>query len=113
MGAHLFFELGRSTLLSATVLSGLVLTATGTRAEISTGQAGNNGQLPLPTGQYVTPTLPTGAKIQFLNPGLADFPSHVVGDAVKTAVSPDGTTLLVLTSGNRGRFPGVQAGVAA
>ena len=99
MGAHSFFRLGRSTLLGATVLSGLVLTATGTRAEISTGQAGNNGQLPLPTGQYVTPTLPTGAKIQFLNPGLADFPSHVVGDAVKTAVSPDGTTLLVLTSG--------------
>ncbi len=49
--------------------------------------------------QRLTPTLPTGSKIQFLNPGLTDFPSHVVGDAVKTAVSPDGNTLLVLTSG--------------
>ena len=37
--------------------------------------------------------------MQFLNPGLTNYPTHVVGDAVKTAVSPDGNTLLVLTSG--------------
>jgi len=99
MGANPSFKLFRSVLLGATVLSGLALAAAQSHAEVSPGQTGNNGQLPLPTGQYVTPTLATGAKIQFLNPGLTDFPSHVVGDAVKTAISPDGNTLLVMTSG--------------
>jgi DNA-binding beta-propeller fold protein YncE len=99
MRARPSFKLLRPALFSATILSGLTLAAPQVRAEVGPGQAGNNGQLPLPTGQYVTPTLPTGSKIQLLNPGLADFPSHVAGDAVKAAVSPDGNTLLVLTSG--------------
>jgi YVTN family beta-propeller protein len=34
-----------------------------------------------------------------LNPGLPDNPGYVVGQAVTTALSPDGKTLLVLTSG--------------
>ena len=96
---HPALRLLRLTLLSATILSGLLVPAGAARAQGSTGQASNNGQLPLPSGQFVTPTLATGATLQFLNPGLPNYPTHVVGDAVRTALSPDGATLLVLTSG--------------
>ena len=41
----------------------------------------------------------TGLNLISLNPGLADYPDFTAGQAVTTAVSPDGATLLVLTSG--------------
>lgn len=53
----------------------------------------------MPSGQLITPLAPAGAKFSRLNPGLKDFPDYTVGQAVKTAISPDGNTLLVLTSG--------------
>ncbi len=53
----------------------------------------------IPTGQTITPTLAPNAIFQPLNPGLATSPSYTVGQAVSTAVSPDGKTLLILTSG--------------
>src|SRR5579862_1936427 len=53
----------------------------------------------LPTGQTITPEAATGAHFQNLNPGLAAFPDHLAGQAVTTAVSHDGKTLLILTSG--------------
>ncbi len=53
----------------------------------------------VPSGQTITPLAPKGAVFSRLNPGLADFPSYTAGQAVKTVISPDGKTLLVLTSG--------------
>ncbi len=53
----------------------------------------------LPTGMTITPMEAQGSFYTPLNPGLADFPSYVAGQPVTTAVSPDGATLLVLTSG--------------
>jgi YVTN family beta-propeller protein len=53
----------------------------------------------MPSGQVITPLAPVGAVFSRLNPGLKDFPSYTVGQAVKTVTSPDGATLLVLTSG--------------
>jgi YVTN family beta-propeller protein len=53
----------------------------------------------LPTGQLITPLVPKGARFQPLNPNLADNPGYTVGQAVTTAISPDGKTLLILTSG--------------
>src|ERR1035441_2978055 len=52
-----------------------------------------------PSGQVITPLAPMGAVYSRLNPGLKDFPSYTVGQAVKTAISANGHTLLVLTSG--------------
>jgi DNA-binding beta-propeller fold protein YncE len=52
-----------------------------------------------PSGQVITPTVAPGSVFGPLNPGLADNPSYVAGQAVTTAVSPDGKSLLVLTSG--------------
>jgi len=53
----------------------------------------------MPSGQIITPLAPPGAVFSKLNPGLKDFPGYTVGQAVKSAMSPDGNTLLVLTSG--------------
>ena len=51
------------------------------------------------SGQQITPTAPKGAKFEPLNPGLLDKPEYLAGQAVTSVVSPDGKTLLVLTSG--------------
>ncbi len=51
------------------------------------------------SGQLITPTAPAGAAFVPLNPGLADNPQYLAGQAVTSLVSPDGKTLLVLTSG--------------
>jgi YVTN family beta-propeller protein len=53
----------------------------------------------MPSGQLITPLAASGATFSKLNPGLKDFHGYTVGQAVKTALSPDGNTLLVLTSG--------------
>jgi YVTN family beta-propeller protein len=50
-------------------------------------------------GTQITPLAPAGATFVGLNPGLADQPGWLAGQAVSTAVSPDRKTLLVLTSG--------------
>lgn len=51
------------------------------------------------TGQLITPTAPTGARFEPLNPGLTNYPDYVAGQAVSTVESPDHNTLLILTSG--------------
>ena len=53
----------------------------------------------LPTGMTITPMAAQGSFYTPLNPGLEDFPEYVAGQPVTTAMSPDGATLLVLTSG--------------
>jgi len=63
------------------------------------GNAGAQQSELLPTGQRITPEAAAGAQFQNLNPGLAAFPDHLAGQAVTTAVSHDGKTLLILTSG--------------
>ncbi|MGC2660602.1 MAG: hypothetical protein WA324_21815 [Bryobacteraceae bacterium] len=49
--------------------------------------------------QKLTPLAPKGARFESLNPGLPDFPNYLAGQAVTTVVSPDKSTLLILTSG--------------
>jgi YVTN family beta-propeller protein len=53
----------------------------------------------LHTGMRITPTAAPGALFQSLNPNLPGLPDFVAGQAVSTALSPDGKTLLILTSG--------------
>ncbi|MEO8812801.1 MAG: hypothetical protein ABI376_07820, partial [Caulobacteraceae bacterium] len=53
----------------------------------------------LPTGQAITPTAAAGAVFQPLNPDLRSDPGYTVGQASAMALSPDGRTLLILTSG--------------
>jgi len=55
---------------------------------------------PLPTGKSITPEAAQGSIFQPLNPGLAaPFANFIADHAVTTATSPDGNTLLILTSG--------------
>jgi YVTN family beta-propeller protein len=73
---------------------------------LSVASASAVAQEALPDGQSITPTAAPGAIFTSLNPGLADYPKFTAGQAVTTVVSPDGTTLLVLTSGyNRNNDP--------
>ncbi|GAC1311283.1 MAG: alkaline phosphatase family protein [Vulcanimicrobiaceae bacterium] len=54
----------------------------------------------IPTGQAITPTAAPGALFERLaNPQLRPDGNADADDAVATALSPDGTTLVVLTSG--------------
>jgi hypothetical protein len=59
-----------------------------------------------PTNQTLTPTATPGAIFQPLNPGLASAPGLAVGQASAVALSPDGRTLLILTSGYNRMFGG-------
>ena len=53
----------------------------------------------LPTGATITPDAAPGSVFQPLAVALPDYPNFVATGAVTTAVSPDGKTLLILTSG--------------
>jgi len=60
-----------------------------------------------PTGQTITPGAAPGSLFQPLNPDLAGNPAYTAGQASALALSPDGRTLLILTSGfNRVAGPG-------
>jgi len=56
-------------------------------------------QTPLPNGQFLTPMAAAGAHLEALNPHLAVQSEYTADGAVTTRLSPDGRTLLVLTSG--------------
>jgi DNA-binding beta-propeller fold protein YncE len=80
------------------VLAALALTAV--PCADAAGPAPSRARPPMaPSGIRLTPTAAAGATFVRLNPGLRDFPGYVAGQAVTTAISPDGKTLLVLTSG--------------
>ncbi len=83
----------RKCLLSATILAGL------SAASALAQTPSPIGQTIVPSGQMISPMAASGSVFQDLNPGLADMPNFRAGQAIKTAVSPDGGTLLVLTSG--------------
>jgi DNA-binding beta-propeller fold protein YncE len=53
----------------------------------------------IPTGMKITPTAAPGAVFQKLNPDLPNRPDFTVDHAVDMVASPDGKTLLILTSG--------------
>ena len=50
-------------------------------------------------GQQITPLAPYDSTFEPLVPKLAQYPSWQAGHAVSSATSPDGKTLLILTSG--------------
>jgi hypothetical protein len=58
----------------------------------------------LATGQFVTPTVGRGAIQQPLNPRLPGYPDFVAGEAVRSQLSPDGTTLAVLCAGQNSLY---------
>src|SRR5579862_413148 len=66
-------------------------------------QAPVGGNL-LPDGFYITPTAAPGSIFQWLPTGLRPDGSADANGAVNTALSPDGTALLILTTGYNTNF---------
>ena len=56
-------------------------------------------RIQITTGAYITPTAAPGSSYRLLTAPLPGYPNYVVDHAESSAVSPDGTTMLVLTSG--------------
>jgi len=73
-------------------------------------------QVILPTGATITPTAAPGSVFVPLTTSLQDVPVFTPDGAETTAISPDGKTLLILTSGYNlnegpsGNFPGADSG---
>src|SRR5262245_46749866 len=65
---------------------------------------GQHSIVRLPSGQYVTPTVMEDSIQQYLNPGLPAYPDFVAGEAVRSQLSPDGTTLAVMTAGQNSLY---------
>ena len=87
-------------LLKVAILASAVQIAAQAHAE----DEGNRGRpqpqpVPLATGQFITPTAMRGAVQQFLKPGLPAYPNFIAGEAVKSQLSPDGTTLAIICAG--------------
>src|SRR6201981_2490381 len=68
-------------------------------AGFANAQDDDDKKSPTPPGLYITPTALANAVQQTLNPGLANYPNFVAGQAVKALVSPDGKALAILTAG--------------
>ncbi len=82
-----------------TFLRGASLAAAFTVATI-TGCSGAYAQSDvLPTGATITPNAAPGSFFQPLKVALPDYPNYSPDSAESTEVSPDGKTLLILTSG--------------
>lgn len=93
-------ELARAVSIAA--LLGTAIAAAFTHATaaapVRPGHAILQGEI-LPTGKRITPEAAPGTVFQSLNPGLSNRPDFLANHAVDTAISPDGKTLLILTSG--------------
>ncbi|HXY24447.1 MAG TPA: beta-propeller fold lactonase family protein [Candidatus Acidoferrum sp.] len=63
------------------------------------GTRGAYAQTVLPTGATITPNAARGSVFQRLTVALPGFPNYTPDGAETTAISPDGKTLLILTSG--------------
>ena len=91
--------------LSLIAVSALALSSAGLgaraadRAPHGAGSAATIDGTLVPTGKRITPEAMPGSSFGTLNPNLADLPDFTAGQASALALSPDGKTLLVLTSG--------------
>jgi DNA-binding beta-propeller fold protein YncE len=97
---HLWKRLGNQPLFSSMWL--LALAAIGCMALSTNSVAAATPEFraaQIPTGKTITPTAATGAIFQDLNPSHPSAPELRAGQAVAIAVSPDGRTLAIQTSG--------------
>ncbi|MEO6147743.1 MAG: hypothetical protein ABIT70_12000, partial [Sulfuriferula sp.] len=95
---HTFFRPQPGTLLSALIVALFTLGGGGISA-VSAALVIHTDGTQLPTGARITPKAAPGARFERMNPDLPTLPNFQVGQAVSTDLSPDGNTLLILTSG--------------
>jgi DNA-binding beta-propeller fold protein YncE len=98
---------------SVASLTALIMTS-GLLAGACAARAAGSHQPPIaPSGIRITPMAAAGAHFSHLNPDLRGFPGYLAGQAVTTVTSPDGKTLLILTSGFNRLFDRTGAKIAA
>ena len=85
--------------LGCSVAAAALLLSVGSALAFDQSDRGQSSQTLLPTGQTITPTAAPKSVLQQLLPQLADAPNVKAGYADSEALSPDGKTLLVLTTG--------------
>jgi len=92
-------------LLNLLLAASLSLTTGAVSAQTTkpVGDLGSGSTL-LPTGKVITPTAAPGSTFSPLSTGLRPDGNADAAEAVKTVLSPDGKTLLVLTSGYNQNF---------
>ena len=89
--------------LITSVALGAMALPVNARTTKSVGNIGNGAAL-LPTGQTITPSAAPGSSFDRLSTGLRQDGSADAAEAVTTTLSPNGKTLLVLTSGYNQNF---------
>ena len=103
----------RNFVLASIAVALTAATLTAARAAENNESERTVSATPIGTGQSVTPTASPGSTLRLLNPGLTPLPGvqllpgqdvtqYLAGQPETTALSPDGNTLLVLTSGYNG-----------
>ena len=104
---HKSFKQGGYFLLSLLIAVGIIVVSIQSISARITSPVGNlpdKGAL-LPTGQVITPAAVPGSTFSLLPTGRRpETGGAEAGQAVTTALSPDGKTLLVLTSGYNKNF---------
>lgn len=90
-------------LVLAAGFAGLASGSTAAAPSSQNEPAATKGDL-TPTGQRITPRAMPGATFVALNPNLPELPDFTAGQAASLALSPDGKTLLILTSGFNRNF---------
>lgn len=90
----------RFSRVAAVVVGGMAFTfLLCSPAAIGQAKSGAAHAQKLPTGMSITPEAARGSKLQYLNPDLPGMPEYLADHPIATALSPNGNTLLVLTSG--------------
>jgi hypothetical protein len=92
---HLFVALSLLTVVALPIMA----QTKGDQDDQGNGRQDDDKKSPTPPGLFITPKALPHAVQQELNPGLANYPNFVAGQAVKAVVSPDGKTLAILTAG--------------
>jgi YVTN family beta-propeller protein len=90
--------------LKAAVVILAVLLTVSVRATLQDRLARRQQGALLPSGHAITPSAVQNAVQLYLNPGLPAYPDFVAGEAVRSTLSPDGTTLAVLTAGHNSLY---------
>jgi YVTN family beta-propeller protein len=91
--------MNRCRVYSLALILGLIVCGARVNAQSEPAQVSTAVE-PVPNmDQQITPLAPPGSRFEPLKPDLKDKPEWLAGQAVTTAISPDGRTLLILTSG--------------
>ena len=92
------------SVLKAGVVVAAVLLTVSVRATLQDRWAPRQQGALLPSGHTITPVAVQSAVQLYLNPGLPDYPDFVAGEGVRSALSPDGATLAVITAGQNSLY---------